>query len=71
MDPELNLTVKTKFTSETAAHLCCKNGHKDILDKILYRAPEAVSKTDDEGNYLVHALCYVSIIIIRQILFIN
>ena len=59
VDVDLNLTVGTKFTKETAAHFCCKNGHHEILKKILTRSPEAANNLDDMGNTLLHALINV------------
>ena len=60
-EAELNLTLETKYTKETAAHYCCKNGHASILARILQKSDEAKDKIDDEGNTLMHSLCYVSL----------
>jgi hypothetical protein len=46
-DSDLNVTAKTKFTKETPAHFCCKNGHEEILKKILTRNPVAAWELDD------------------------
>jgi hypothetical protein len=46
-DNDLNVTAKTKFTKETPAHFCCKNGHVEILKKILTRNPVAAWELDD------------------------
>ena len=59
-ESDLNVTVPTKFSKETAAHFCCKNGHSEILAKILSRHPEAANCVDDLGNTLLHALMEVS-----------
>lgn len=59
--------METKFTKETAAHFCCKNGHVDILNSIIKLNIEAVTKLDDEGNTLYHSLCYVRNILINLI----
>ena len=61
---DLVCTISTKFTKETPAHYCCKNGHKDILKKTLIKCPDVVHKVDDEGNTLLHSLCKVRISII-------
>ncbi|TNV86533.1 hypothetical protein FGO68_gene15004 [Halteria grandinella] len=55
-DPELNVCIPDKFTKQTPAHFCVKNGHADTLRKILLRSNEAGSKVDDLGNTLTHAL---------------
>eukprot|EP00347_Sterkiella_histriomuscorum_P015745 403355842 len=60
-EPGINLTIKTRFTKETPAHFCCKNGHKDVLARILFLCPDAVKQIDDDGNYLSHSLCYNSV----------
>lgn len=62
VDPHLNVTLGTKFTKETAAHYCCKNGHSEILRKILFRNPEASKQVDDLGNSILHSL-----LLVRQI----
>lgn len=60
VDPHLNVTLSTKFTKETAAHFCCKNGHSEILRKILIRNPDASKLVDDLGNSILHSLLLVS-----------
>jgi len=42
-EKDLNYQHRTKFTKESAAHFCCKNGHADILSRILFNAPEVMS----------------------------
>ena len=59
-DIDLNVNIYSKFTRETAAHYCCKNGHKEILKKILSRCPEVANRKDDEGNTLLHSMCLVN-----------
>ena len=66
VDADLNVTAQAKFTKETPAHFCCKNGHIEILKKILNRNPEAVNKVDDEGNTILHSL-----ILVRSTLLLN
>ena len=60
LEVDLNVTVESKFSKETPAHLCCKNGHMDLLKRILVRSPDACSKLDDQGNTLLHSLMNVS-----------
>lgn len=59
-DPDLDVTFGDKFTKETSAHLCCKNGHVDLLTKILAKNPDAGHVIDDQGNTPLHSLTLVS-----------
>ena len=62
-DNQIDFLVTTKFTSETPAHYCVKNGHIKILQRILGMNPEAAHAIDDEENTLLHSLCFVSVIL--------
>jgi hypothetical protein len=57
---DINLKVADTYSKETPGHLCCKNGHVDILRKILTKSPEAGACLDDQGNTLLHSLANVS-----------
>lgn len=48
-----------KFSKETSAHFCCKNGHIEILSKILIKNPDAGNALDDLGNTPLHSLMLV------------
>jgi len=66
-DSELNVQVTTKFSKETAGHFCCKNGHADILAKLLSKHPEAAACLDDQGNTLLHALMNVRFFLVPDV----
>jgi hypothetical protein len=56
------VTYADKFTKESSAHFCCKNGHVELLQKILAKNPDAGHVIDDQGNTPLHSLMLVMLI---------